>query len=729
MIYATDRSSCSSGPFLVFVALLAVLPWGRLAHAADKPVRKQSSKQKTDQNPADDLPEGFPYQNRILCPELTGGVAWLNTAGPLELKDLRGKFVVLDFWTFCCINCMHILPEMKKLEAAYPREVVVIGVHSAKFEQEEDTKNIAEAIQRYDIEHPVINDARHAIWNRFGINSWPTVLVIDPEGNLVWGRNGEVEFKLLDQVIKTGLPYYRRKGVLDETPLRFDLEAYKARSTPLRYPGKIMADAGGGRLFIADSNHNRIVVAALDGRLIATIGSGALGKNDGSFATASFNHPQGMALAGDTLYVADTENHLLRKVDLKRQTVTTIAGTGQQRRSYLWPGMHDSSEEAVKPAKPGLRFAARPAGTALNSPWDLCIHDADIYIAMAGSHQIWRMSLDEKEIGPYAGNGREDIVDGPLLPSQPYDEGYASFAQPSGLTTDGTWLYVADSEGSSIRAVPFKPTQEVRTVIGTSQLPHARLFTFGDVDGRGNQARLQHCLGVAWLDGKIYVADTYNNKVKVIDPKAKTCITLVGTGQPGTADNPAQFDEPAGISAADGRLYVVDTNNHLIRVVDLKNDNRVSTLSIEGLEPPRSADEAVATNSPEGETIDVPLASLKPDKGKVHIAVRLNLPEGYKINAQAPTAYRLEATSKQGVVDRQALGKSVKLDKPVTEFQIDLPLTAETGSDELKLSLTYYYCQDGSAGLCKIGSATWKLPLKLAASADTSSLALELDVN
>ncbi|HEV3344102.1 MAG TPA: thioredoxin-like domain-containing protein [Pirellulales bacterium] len=716
--------------WLVLVALVSAWLCGspaETAQAADKPARKQTA-QKAETREQEAMPEGFPYQHRIPCPELAGGVGWLNTAGPLELKDLRGKFVLMDFWTFCCINCMHILPELKKLEAAYPRELVVIGVHSAKFENEEDTKNIAEAIQRYDIEHPVINDARHAIWNRFGINSWPSVLLIDPEGNLVWGRNGEVEFKQLDQVIKAGLPYYRRKGVLNETLLRFDLEAHKARNTPLRYPGKILADAAGQRLFVADSNHHRIIVADLGGRLITTIGSGELGVVDGPFDAASFNHPQGMAVKGDMLYVADTENHLLRKVDLKAQQVTTIAGTGQQRRSYLWPGMPEAGEEAVKPAKAGLRFAARPRGTALNSPWDLCIHDGDLYIAMAGPHQIWRMSLDEREIGPYAGNGREDIVDGPLLPSQPYEEGYASFAQPSGLTTDGSSLYVADSEGSSIRAVPFKPTQEVKTVIGTSQLPQARLFTFGDVDGKGSKARLQHCLGVAYLDGQIYVADTYNNKIKVLDPKAKTCRTIAGDGKPGTGDEPAQFDEPAGISAADGRLYVADTNNHLIRVVDLKHDNRVTTLAIEGLTAPQPKEETAEKAPSVDKTIEVPAAALKPDKGQVHISVSLDLPDGYKINPEAPMAYRLESQAKEGVLDRKGFGKSVKLGEPAPEFKIDLPLAAEAGTDQLKLSLAYYYCQDRAGGLCKVGTVAWKISFKLDAEADASTLPLDLEV-
>jgi thiol-disulfide isomerase/thioredoxin len=744
MTYDERMMAASTTPFARALSLLvlavlapAISGCGRQSLAAPP---AKAEKQRTDksgksakQNKAgqedakDDDAMEFPYQHRVACPELTGGVAWLNTAGPLELKDLRGKFVLLDFWTYCCINCMHILPELKKLEAAYPRELVVIGVHSAKFENEEDSKNIAEAIQRYDIEHPVINDAQHAIWNRFGINSWPSVLLIDPEGNLVWGRNGEVEFKMLDAVIKAGIPYYKRKGVLDETPLRFDLEANKAKQTPLRYPGKILADAAGNRLFIADSNHHRIIIASLDGRLIDTIGSGALGAADGAFGKASFNHPQGMALKGDTLYVADTENHLLRKVDLKSKQVTTLAGTGRQRREYLWPGMQEADAEG-KPPRAGRRFVARPAGMAINSPWDLCIHGQSLYIAMAGPHQIWRMSLDEKELGPYAGNGREDIVDGPLLPSQPYQEGFASFAQPSGLTTDGKkWLYVADSEGSSIRAVPFDAANEVTTVIGTAQLPQARLFTFGDVDGQGSRVRLQHCLGVVYVDGKLYVADTYNNKIKVIDPQAKTCQTIAGTGHPGAADDPAEFDEPAGISAAGRRLFVADTNNHLIRIVDLDRDNHVSTLTIDGLEPP-APPKAPDARPAEIKAIEVPPATVKADDGKVHLAVRLSLPDGYKINPQAPMAYRLESTAKSGVVDRQAIGKSVKLAEPAAEFQIDVPLSTDGGRDELKLTLTYYYCQEGGAGLCKVGTAAWKVPIKLAADADTSAVPLELEV-
>jgi sugar lactone lactonase YvrE len=335
-------------------------------------------------------------------------------------------------------------------------------------------------------------------------------------------------------------------------------------------------------LFIADSNHNRIVIASLDGKLLDTIGSGAIGHQDGAYADAEFDHPQGMALHGNALYIADTENHLLRKVDLSAKTVTTIAGTGEQGRN-AWPGLPENAPLAAFNIQVPERFVGPPKTTPLNSPWALYVHGQDLYIAMAGPHQIWKMPLDESEIGPYAGNGREDIRDGALLPRVPYQRGFSSFAQPSGLTADKDWLYVADSEGSAIRAVPFDPTKEVQTIIGTI----GSLFTFGDVDGGSEEARLQHALGVVYHDGLLYVADTYNNKIKVLDPKAKTVRTLVATGTPAANDSPAAFDEPAGITYAAGKLYVADTNNHLIRTIDLKT-KQVATLAIAGLQPPPS---------------------------------------------------------------------------------------------------------------------------------------------
>lgn len=675
--------------------------------------------------PADD----HPFPQRISAPDFPKGAEWLNTGGPLRKQDLRGKFVLLDFWTYCCINCIHILPELKKLERKYADELVVIGVHSAKFETEKNTKNIEEAILRYEIEHPVVNDADHRIWDTYGVRSWPSIVLLDPEGNMVARDSGEFKFEQLDAFLARAMPYYKRNKLLDTQPIRFDLLADRQQPTPLRFPGKVLADEASGRLFITDSNHNRIVVTDLAGKLQATIGSGQIGRADGSFAEASFDHPQGLVLHGETLYVADTENHLLRKVDLEEQRVSTIAGIGEQARS-AWPGLERVGRNGPLPR----RWVGNPRRTGLNSPWALWIHEKDLYIAMAGPHQIWKMPLDESEIGPYAGNGREDIVDGPLLPREPFAEGFSSFAQPSGLASDGKWLFVADSEGSSIRAVPFDPQQKVRTLVGTSQLPGGRLFAFGDVDGtqplstyvtnnsgtvvrdsRGypkiKGVRLQHALGVVYHEGQIYVADTYNNKIKVVNAETGATKTLVGSGKPGATNDPPQFDEPAGISYAAGTLYVADTNNHVIRTIDLATQ-RVATMEIAGLTPGEKAERKPVDITKGANQEKLKTTKVKPDNGKVTLQVDLQLPKGWKINPLAPMRYDLQLTNETGPVDRQVVGKT-KLKEPTAKFDVVLPVSG-TGTDQVQLVMTYYYCQTGGEGLCKVGKVNFRVPLVIA---------------
>jgi thiol-disulfide isomerase/thioredoxin len=499
----------------------------------------------------EDDPAPADKKDRPAAPDLDGGTAWLNTAGPLKIADLKGKIVLLDFWTLCCINCIHTLPDLAKLEKKYANELVVVGVHSAKFESEKNTPNIRKAILRYEIAHPVVNDADHKIWDRYGVQSWPTLVLIDPEGKFVGNASGEGNYELLDKVIGKMAAEFKEKKLLDEKPRRFDLVRYREKGdTPLFFPGKVLADAKGDRLFIADSTHHRIVITDLAGKGKMVIGAGSPGFKDGSFAEAQFDDPQGMALAGETLYIADRRNHAIRAADLAAKTVTTIAGTGKQDGDF------------------GNRGRTEPVGAkeiGLNSPWDLLLVDQTLFIAMAGHHQIWKLDLAKKQMQPFAGSGRENIRDGPLYA--------ANFAQPSGLATDGTNLYVADSEVSAVRKVPLSGEGRVTTLVGEG------LFEFGDEDGVGEKARLQHALGVVYHDGLLYVADTYNGKIKTLDPKTRACKTFVGDKK-----EPV-FDEPAGISYANGKLYVADTNAHRIRVVDLKT-KAVTTLTLTGVEPP-----------------------------------------------------------------------------------------------------------------------------------------------
>src|SRR5713226_7019358 len=313
---------------------------------------------------------------RVLAPELDGGAGWLNSAGPITLRDLRGKIVLLDFWTLCCINCIHTLPDLARLEKKYADQLLVIGVHSAKFENERNTESIRKAILRYEISHPVVNDALMRIWRRYGVSSWPTLFLIDPEGYAVWADSGEGLFESADAVIGRLIKIHGRKKTLDEQPLSFKLARLRERGdTPLFFPGKVLADAASRRLFIADSTHHRIVITDLEGKKIAIAGTGEPDKKDGPFDQACFNDPQGMALQGETLYVADRRNHLIRALDLKTLTVRTIAGNGR----------HGQDRRRGGPA----------LQVGLNSPWDLYLHVNTLFIAMAGHHQIWSLDLRE----------------------------------------------------------------------------------------------------------------------------------------------------------------------------------------------------------------------------------------------------------------------------------------------------------------------------------------------
>ena len=444
---------------------------------------------------------------------------------------------------------MHIFPQLRKLERKYPSELVVVGVHSAKFPTEKETDSLTAAVRRCELEHPVINDAEFRVWQQYSCRAWPTLMFIDPRGNVIGKHEGELTFDQFDTLISGMVAEFDELGIMRRSPLP---------TTPpprpqgdLSFPGKVLADEAQGRLFIADTNHNRIVVSSFDGEVKQVIGTGEEGLVDGPLAQAAFDHPQGMAIDGDVLYVADTENHAIRRIDLQAGRVETIAGTGEQ--GYDRTG-----------GQPGR-------STSLSSPWDVVLHNGVVYVAMAGIHQLWSLDLETGIVGPYAGSGREAITDGPLATS--------ALAQPSGITTDGERLFFADSETSSIRACDLAPNGSVRTLIGLG------LFEFGDVDGDDFRVRMQHPIGITHHDGVLYVADTYNHKIKRVLPKTRSAFTVAGVGAPGHVDGSfaqSRFSEPSGLSIANGMMYVADTNNHAIRVANMET-GEVATLELTGL--------------------------------------------------------------------------------------------------------------------------------------------------
>ncbi len=446
---------------------------------------------------------------------------------------------------------MHIFPQLRKMEQKYRDELVVIGVHSAKFTAEQDTANLRNAVLRYEIEHPVVNDRDFIVWQEYSARAWPTLMFIDPEGKVIGKHEGELPLESLDQLLDKLVKEFDADGLIDRRPFPLKLEREREWERPLSFPGKLLADAASRRLFIADSNHNRIVVTSLEGEIQDIIGSGERGLADGSFDRAAFNDPQGLDVSGSSLFVADTKNHSIRKVDLEKKTVETVAGTGSQARMFHGGGQGPDTD--------------------LSSPWDVTVHGDTVYIAMAGFHQLWRLHVPSGEVRPHAGSGRERITDGALE--------MAELAQPSGTATDGTKLYFTDSETSAIRAADLDPSGGVSTIVGL------HLFTFGDVDGTGDDVRLQHPLGIDMHDGVLFITDTYNNKIKRIYPATRGAINFVGTGDSGHEDGPgntARFHEPGDLSVAAGTLYVADTNNHAVRTVDLETQE-VATLELKGL--------------------------------------------------------------------------------------------------------------------------------------------------
>lgn len=465
----------------------------------------------------------------------SGAKGWINTAEPLTNASLKGQVILLDFWTYCCINCIHVIPDLKFLEEKYKDQpFVVVGVHSGKFDHEKDAENIRMAVKRYAIEHPVVVDSDFAIWKRFGARAWPTQVLIDSTGTPIGQVSGEGHRKIIDQAVAKVLELGRANGTLAEKPLTFQPEKHVADG-PLAFPGKILADAAGKRLFIADTGHNRILETTPDGAVTRIIGSGKPGFDDGALDAATFNEPQGMTLSedGQTLYVCDRLNHALRAVDLKNGTVRTLSGTGDQGRDRNYSGV----------AK----------GAALNSPWDVERVGSVLIIAMAGHHQIWRYDLTTDTIHQHAGTGAESCIDGPLLTS--------TFSQPSGLASDGEKVFIADSEDSTIRSVAVDPMGVVDSIAGSEDL-----FGFGLKDGNGKDALFQHPLCVELIAGPkgplVAVADTYNHVIRTVDPLTGDVATLAVTGlEPG-------FFEPSGLSSDGKLLYIADTNRHRIVVVN-----------------------------------------------------------------------------------------------------------------------------------------------------------------
>ncbi|QIV88644.1 NHL domain-containing thioredoxin family protein [Glutamicibacter mishrai] len=616
---------------------------------------------------------------KVRASELLGR-NWLNTGGKqLDLEALRGKIVLLDFWTFCCINCLHVLDELRPLEEQYSDVLVTVGVHSPKFEHEADPDALAAAVERYEIHHPVLDDPELVTWQAYGARAWPTLVVLDPEGYIVAHLSGEGHAQGLGSLVEELIAEHEAKGTLHRGNGPY--VAPEAREGDLRFPGKAIALANGNFL-VGDSGHHRLVELDAGFEVVRTIGSGTKGYADGDADTAQFNELQGLAalpaeLAAEVGYdvvVADTVNHRLRSVNLSTGTVGTLAGNGVQRLL--------DSENARQETQP-TDLGTDAKNISLSSPWDVLYHPSGkVIIAMAGTHQIFAFDPRTSAVSVFAGTGLEGLNDG-----KP-DEAW--FAQSSGLALSGENVWIADSETSALRWIEVQDgeAKSVNTAIGTG------LFDFGFRDGEAQQARLQHPLGVAVLpDGSIAIADSYNGAVRRFDPATKTVSTLA-----------KGLKEPADVlvdTSVDGDpvLLVVETNTHQLVRIPIPAEALVIDEGASQTQRPKT----------------------KVQAGNHEIVVRFAAPKGQKLDDRwgDPTQLKISSSPEELLLDGG--GTSVGLTRTLT-------LNPEVADGVLHITARAAAC-DGEPGgeipdhaACHLYQQDWGIPVVLDADGENELL-------
>lgn len=577
--------------------------------------------------------------------------AWAEVDRPLRLHEqLKGRVVLLAFWTPSSVSCAQALPTLAALQARFAgRPFAIVGVVTGKFDAEKDPAVAQAALARAGLSFPLVMDADYFTWAAYGAKGWPTLALIDPEGFVVAMEGGEVDGRVLEFAINNLLKDGERRGVLATTPPEWKPAPLPPPPAPLAFPTKV-AGLDGGRFAVSDTGHHRVLVFGAKGELLHVVGSGLRGLAEGDFATAAFDGPQGLAAQGDVLYVADAGNHVVRRVDLATKRVSTVAGIGELGR--------------------GQRELKGPAlATALRSPWDVAVSGDWLFIAMAGSNQVWRLSLSRGHIEPWLGNGEEDFVDGPA-PA-------AKLARPSGVAVSGPHVYVADSGASAIRQAHVA-SGDVTTLVGQG------LFVFGDADGPKADARLQFPLGLAALGDAVFIADTFNGKIRRLGKDG--VVTTVASG----------LTRPQGLAAVGERLLVADTDAN--RLVWLEP----STGALEPVTLPEVPAPASGVVRP---ALTLKRAAVRPGKSTLRLLVPAPQNEAF---AEVDVHFLVRAA---GV----GVGLDVKLERKDDELRIDLPLdTKEAGTVSLDLDV---YTTPGEKKYTRLYQVTLEVPVGVAADA------------
>ncbi len=586
---------------------------------------------------------------------------WLNLSRNLENKDLKNRVILLDFWTHACVNCLHTIPEIKKLEQEFGSKLVVIGVHSGKFANEKDVESIKKAVLKYDINHPVVNDSDLKIWNAFGVDAWPSFVLIDPRGRVKKTYVGEGDVRHIKKDVKKMVEKYRYHLNREELPVL--PEKNKIIKTVLSYPTKIIyardfsyKSYKGQALFIANSGRNNILVSTISGEVIVQIGAKDAGFSDGSIDTAKFNIPTGLLYQNGKLYIADSGNHALREVDFKTSKVITLIG--EQKRGGVISGENIKLENVN-----------------LASPSDLEFFPDKNHIAISnsGTHQILSYNLLEKKVSVLAGNGSEGISDG----NYPRN----SLAQTSDLSVFDGKLYFLDSETSSLRVM--NKNGEVKTLLGTG------LFDFGHKNGDKKEALMQHPLGLFVNKNGAYISDSFNHKIRKYEFSSGKIKDLFGSQRGEDLGSETKFDEPDGLVVVDESLFVCDTNNNRIVKLDFKKMNSSLLNVMPPLQLPKDGFLQYLPNLQKSDSTKVK---------SQNVAIKINFESDWKINESGPSFINLLE-----LVGEKDANLITTFDWNMIKND-DMNLPKLDANKKYILQGTIYYCQDKKNSLCYINS-------------------------
>jgi len=467
---------------------------------------------------------------RVRAPELPGSIEWFNVDRPVRLADLHGMLVLLDFSlgdTACSRHSQH---ELNRLAGRFSDELVILCAHLPELPAAMRRSHVRSLISRQDVRFPVLHDPERVCRALFGIHDQPVRILIDRDGCIVGTSHGIGKQSHLERVIAHQISLcggWARRG----PPFKVRLEP--ATRGTLHFPTRLIV--AHDRLYIADSGNNRILMTTKQGGILREYGGVAAGFVDGPAGSAAFDNPQGLCRVDEYVYVADTGNHAIRRINLRTDEVETLAGTGS-----------DAGQDLSK--------LSMPRDCVLNTPCDVLFRRGQLFIAMTGLHQVWRLSMIDNVLSIFAGSGAAGSADGPSH--------LASFTQPVSLAWCDGRFYCVDAGSGTVRCI-----DPVSGYVTTLQVGADRAGT-----GAAGMEQLQHPLDITSDERRkrLWIADTWNNTIRSVDIRVRPATRGV-SGR--------RLDEPAGLAFDNNTLYIANTNAHEVLRVDT-DSGRAEALNV-----------------------------------------------------------------------------------------------------------------------------------------------------